>query len=259
MLMGGIRQSIAHVARHPDRLLIHGRRLLLGDAAGLSNRYGPSNRNADIAWVADVTRLTQTAVATTFDEVDDPWFCSDLARRYREVRPEWAETFDLGRFRCVYALVRLLAPERVVETGVHDGLSSTLILKALAANRRGRLVSIDRPSSDLPVGVAGPGWLIPQELRDRWTLRLGDAVRLLPQVAAQNAPIDLFLHDSDHSVSHRRFEFSTVKTFLAPAGIMLCDDDAPADGLLRHLAASWRMRYVQPAGDEVGLGALSTF
>ena len=257
MATGGIRASLAHVARHPDRIWLHGRRLLTGDVVGLGNRYSTSDRSADVRWTAEFTRMPEPTVLRMFDELDaETEFSDDLRGRYAAARPEWAESFDFGRFRSLYALVRLLAPETVVETGVHDGLSSSLILKALSANGSGHLVSVDRVSPDLPPTQSGPGWLVPDHLRDRWSLELGDAVRLLPRIAAERAPVDLFLHDSDHSVAHRRFEFTTIKQSMAPEGMILSDDDEPSDGLLRGLAESWDMAYFPPPGGVLGIGGV---
>lgn len=48
----------------------------------------------------------------------------------------------------VYAIVRVLKPEIVVETGVASGLSSAYILQALEENRKGKLYSIDLPARE---------------------------------------------------------------------------------------------------------------
>src|SRR6185295_2535073 len=45
--------------------------------------------------------------------------------------------------RFLYLTVRLMQPGLVVETGVFDGVSSALILRALEDNCYGRLISID--------------------------------------------------------------------------------------------------------------------
>jgi len=153
----------------------------------------------------------------------------------------------------------------VVETGVHDGLSSALILRALARNERGELVSVDLPSIDLPTGA--PGWLVPESLRSGWSLRLGDARRLLPEVAERYARVDVFIHDSDHAREHREFEFRTMKPVLsavdgpvaAPAGLLLSDDDA--DDLLDVLAAEWSasrfgVRCTLPGDDTAHIGGV---
>ncbi|HEV8516271.1 MAG TPA: class I SAM-dependent methyltransferase [Candidatus Limnocylindrales bacterium] len=250
--------AIARALRHPDRTARHVIRLVRGDPLGLSNRYRASSRLAGIELVAQATGRPAAVADALFREAEAEQILGELRLRYRETRPEWADTFDLGRFKILYALVRLLGPGVVVETGVHDGLSTALILRALDRNRHGALTSIDLPSTDLPLGVDGPGWLVAHEYRHRWRLLLGDSRKVLPNAVARLAPIDLFLHDSDHSRSHREFEFRTVRPFMAPSGLIVSDDDEPGDGLLDELASEWELDHLSTArpgstGPHVGL------
>lgn len=117
------------------------------------------------------------------------------------------------------------------------------MLRALDRNGRGLLVSIDLPSTDLPAGVEGPGWLVPDELRTRWRLELGDARKRLRALVAEHAPIGLFLHDFDHSREHQEFEFRTVQPHLAAGGVMISDQDYPFDPLIEELAAEWGLAH----------------
>lgn len=68
----------------------------------------------------------------------------------------------------LYALVRAMKPNRVIEIGVDSGGTSTHILTALERNGHGELYSIDIKAE---VGAA-----VPQQLRDRWTIYVGDAL-----------------------------------------------------------------------------------
>ena len=111
----------------------------------------------------------------------------------------------------LYSLVRELKPDTIIETGVASGVSSYFILKALAENNRGILISIDLPNLSDPKGYVnkdgrrdfvytppdrGVGWLVPQRLKSRWKLVFGNSLDLLPQIEVKP---DLFYHDSDHS------------------------------------------------------------
>src|SRR5690606_25599161 len=117
---------------------------------------------------------------------------------------------------------RALRPRVVVETGVFDGFSTAFILKALRDNRRGELYSIDLParaavpaSTDrmvldtLPSGH-DPGWIIPDELRRRWSLRCGTSAALLCDWLAELGQIDMFFHDSQHTRDNMMWEFDTA-------------------------------------------------
>jgi len=135
-----------------------------------------------------------------------------------------------------YALVRLVQPTLVVETGVCDGFSSRFLLLAMQRNGLGTLHSIDLPNQDVPLGSEGArqtdilpsgrstGWLVPAELRARWHLHLGDAKDLLPKLLPELDQIDIFIHDSLHTYEHMLFEFRTAWPYLCDGGILLSDD-----------------------------------
>ena len=134
----------------------------------------------------------------------------------------------------LYAVIRAAKPAVIVETGVASGMSSAHILRALAANQRGTLHSIDLPNvqhgSVLPQGRA-TGWIVPYSLRGRWRLNIGDSRQLLPEILQALGRIDLFLHDSDHSYENMSFEFEQALPRLEPGGLLLSDDS--------HLHSAW--------------------
>lgn len=175
--------------------------------------------------------------------VDDAQFRNEMEARHREIRGTpfrllgavSAEDHDRC-YRMLYYCARLQRPDAVVETGVFDGISSAFLLKALRDNGRGRLHSIDLParsaapaSTDkmlfdtLPRG-AEPGWIVPEELRSRWTLHLGPSRRLLSPLLGRLGTIDLFFHDSLHTYANMTWEYATAWPALAGGGLLLSDD-----------------------------------
>ncbi|MBI3391839.1 MAG: class I SAM-dependent methyltransferase [Nitrospirae bacterium] len=144
----------------------------------------------------------------------------------------------------IHALVLLARPAVVVETGVAHGSSSVAILSALRKIGSGRLYSIDLPMVEREGTIESPegacdvgreettlvaaydrvGWLIPEALRDRWELHLGDSLRVLPDLLSRLDQVDLFLHDSLHRYAHMRGEFEIVWPRLSDGGILLADD-----------------------------------
>ena len=140
----------------------------------------------------------------------------------------------------IYCMVRHLAPEIVVETGVCNGFSSAFILYALERNEYGHLHSIDYPevlgaehgsaahwegeeNAVVPEGKA-PGWLVPERLRERWTLILGRSQEKLPELLAELGRVDLFFHDSEHSYECMWFEMMEARKYLSPGGTILAHD-----------------------------------
>ena len=140
-----------------------------------------------------------------------------------------------GTQEYLYHLICLLRPNTVVETGVFRGISSAFILSALSRNRRGRLYSIDLPgasyempdggrdTSNLPPGEK-TGFVVPESLRERWTLVLGDSKSELVPLLSKLGEIDMFLHDSEHTYECMMWEYSSAWPFIRPGGVLASDD-----------------------------------
>lgn len=128
----------------------------------------------------------------------------------------------------VYLTVRLARPEVVVETGTFGGLLSSFILRALDDNGVGRLVSLDLPAYQpieraidisLPAGH-GPGFLIPDDLRGRLELVLGDTRETLPPTLDALGSIDLYVYDSLQTYRHMMFEYTSALRAIRPGGLI---------------------------------------
>ena len=156
----------------------------------------------------------------------------------------------------VYAALRTLQPEVAVETGVANGFSTAFALLALQANGSGHLHSIDLPRevgrdyepgtfyegegrAGIPAGSES-GWLIPPELKERWTLILGRSQAALPTLLDRLGSIDSFMHDSEHSFECMWFEFTTAWAALRPGGILFSDDVNSTEAFPRFAAQEAR-------------------
>jgi len=140
-------------------------------------------------------------------------------------------------FTLLYALCRFLKPHTVVEAGVGLGVSSLFILRALQDNGFGELYSIDYPGSayrsDAGITINenayishndAPGCLIPDDLRDNWTLVLGKSRDQLPKLCERLTVIDLFFHDSEHTYQNMLWEYETVWPYIRNKGILASHD-----------------------------------
>jgi predicted O-methyltransferase YrrM len=162
----------------------------------------------------------------------------------------------------LYAVLRHVRPQVAVETGVANGFSTAFSLLALHANAEGALHSIDLPRevgreyetstfyegegrAGIPPG-SEPGWLIPPELKERWTLVLGRTQDELPPLLERLGRLDSFMHDSEHSVDCMWFEFNAAWPRLRPGGVLL-SDDVNANDAFRRFAAQERRKAVHLA------------
>jgi predicted O-methyltransferase YrrM len=132
--------------------------------------------------------------------------------------------------KLLYLSVRATHPGLVVETGPFNGASSTFLLHALEADGGdGRLLSFDLPDARDALGVpipAGrePAWLVPDDLRPRFELVLGDTRQTLRRRLARERAVDVFFHDSLHTTRHMLFEFRVAWRRLRPGGVLVSDD-----------------------------------
>lgn len=183
-------------------------------------------------------RTTKQRVKELFDELEREKTFSDSVYESLKVRPPGSGRLEMTReAELLYVLIRIMKPEIVVETGVGAGKSSVFILKALEKNGKGALYSID-----LPDEVSSSGWVVPEDLRSRWDLRFGAARDILSPLLHEIGPIDVFLHDSDHSYENVMFEFRAAWPFLKRNGLFLAHDVGRNDALFdfcREVRAPW--------------------
>src|SRR5215204_5782227 len=156
----------------------------------------------------------------------------------------------------LYAVLRKVRPRVAVETGVANGFSTAFSLLALQANGDGHLHSVDLPRevgrdyepgtfhegegrAGIPPG-SEPGWLIPRELKERWTLILGRTQEELPPLLERLGTIDSFMHDSEHSFECMWFEFNVAWPALRTGGVLLSDDVNSTEAFPRFAAEQSR-------------------
>jgi predicted O-methyltransferase YrrM len=152
-----------------------------------------------------------------------------LWRCYTPIREKLLPTVenpDFGRSEEeLYVLIRVIRPRIVVETGVAAGVSSWIILESLTEQGFGSLYSIDIGDESWPsLRGRGIGWIVPDSLRSRWKLIIGDGPQELSKLLPSLGPIDLFFHDSDHSYTNTKNELSVVWPYLREGGVALVDD-----------------------------------
>jgi len=149
----------------------------------------------------------------------------------RKQRPQF------GRRLGWYAIARAVKPRVIVETGIHDGLGSVLLLRALEWNaadgHEGRLISFDiNPRS---------GWLVSEPLSSRWRAvykATSDAL----ENELQDVEVGMIIHDSDHTYECEHFELAMAVAHAAPT-IALVSDNAHATTALPDLASSLGIDY----------------
>ena len=123
-----------------------------------------------------------------------------------------------------YAFVRLLKPKLVVETGVHHGVGSCVITKALMINAtegfKGKYIGTDIDPS--------AGKLLSDKYLKYGRIIYGDSIKSLQTI---NNKIDIFINDSDHSADYEYNEYQAIKDKLSNNSLVLGDNSHVTDKL----------------------------
>ena len=117
-----------------------------------------------------------------------------------------------------YAVCRHTKPATVLETGVANGHSSFFFLQAMKKNGKGSLHSVDIADN--------VGKILTDDERHDWTLHVLEAPqrRSFRKVMDSISPIDIFVHDSDHTYGWQMFEYKTARQAMSQKGVLLSDD-----------------------------------
>lgn len=191
----------------------------------LSYMFGPdldmfsfdlANEDELADWIADLLGAERGHIAELIIESrSHPWLV-DLP--------------PLGRRVGWYVLTRLVRPERVIETGIHDGIGSRVLLAALDRNGAGELVSFDV--------WEGAGSRVGKH--PRWDRRITGTQDGLPPAFAE-APVQIFLHDSLHTYAHERMELDIASGAMT-SGLLLSDNSHDTTALA-DVARELRLPY----------------
>jgi len=89
---------------------------------------------------------------------------------------------------------------------VASGVFSAYLLLALERNQKGTLHSVEVGDPSYRPARRVPGSIVPDWLRSRWQLHIGDALTVFPDLFQELGEVDMFVHDSLHTYEHRKVE-----------------------------------------------------
>ena len=117
----------------------------------------------------------------------------------------------------LYALILLNGFKTVVETGVANGVTTRVIMRALERTN-GTLHSFDILESSRNVYNGKGNWKF-HKLEPNRKIQ-----NQLEKEANLIGPCDIWLHDSNHGQTWQSFEYSLAWNLLIPGGVLLSDD-----------------------------------
>lgn len=182
------------------------------------SNYTYENRNPGEmhAAVAAACGVTAGEVAALDAELDADEEFTVMLRERLLSRADRNDEPLFGYRRISYLLVRLRRPRRVVECGTHDGLGSSVILRALQRNAADGGEDGVLRSCDLSPGA---GWLVDPSLRQGFEQLPGDAVELLPQLL--EGGVDLFVEDFGYAFPHKARFLEAAADASGPGGLAI--------------------------------------
>jgi hypothetical protein len=129
----------------------------------------------------------------------------------------FGQNFDceVGLASFLYAFVISAKPEVIVETGVANGITTNIILKALEETG-GTLHSFDVDPRTKNVYQGKGNW--------NFHLLEGDFERDLEDQVSRIGKVDLWIHDSNHGYQWQAFEYNLAIAVLNPDGLIVSDD-----------------------------------
>jgi predicted O-methyltransferase YrrM len=189
-------------------------------------------------FIANATGVTHETVGQYIRELEEDEALRDhirsttaasRERRFADRRARY------GRRLGWYALVRILKPRVVVETGVDKGLGACVLTAALIRNEAdgspGRYYGTDiQPRS---------GFLLGGRYRELAKVIVGDSITSL---SSFNKTIDLFISDSDHTPGYEEREYEVVSPRLS-TGAFVVSDTAERTQALADFAVSTGRRF----------------
>ncbi|WP_344868464.1 class I SAM-dependent methyltransferase [Amycolatopsis ultiminotia] len=140
------------------------------------------------------------------DHADALRAAREAQRAHRRAHPAMKTQLDDVEAEISYLLLRYFRPAKVVEIGALHGWSTSWILRALADNGTGALVTVDL--------VDHATATVPASLSDgRWEFRGGDAKTLTGDWLSD---VDYLFVDADHGARFARWYLADVFPGLAP-------------------------------------------
>lgn len=200
----------------------------------MHNYYYPLNslnRDYLVNFISKIANVDTLVIENYFSELENDLELQSEILEVWKIDEKMVDSIPAyGRRVAWYALVRVLKPARVLETGVHQGIGSKVICKALRLNSvegfDGRYFGTD---IDLSAGS-----LMSNLDKTVGTILYGDSIN---SINSLNDSIDLFISDSDHSFDYEMREYHAVKSKMRSSGIYISDNAHISNKLLEFANA----------------------
>jgi predicted O-methyltransferase YrrM len=180
----------------------------------------PLNRQYLVSFIAIVSGHAEADIERYVREVEEDTI---LRAQLRQLTRQSQDRHNCdiepryGRRSGWYALLRATRPRVVVETGVDRGLGTVVMAAAMKRNADEGFPGLVYATDIIPEC----GHLLAEPYKSYCRIVLGDSVETLKKFSA---PVDIFLHDSDHRPEYEWAEFLAVEPKLHRDSIVMSDN-----------------------------------
>ncbi len=194
----------------------------------------PAHRRKATSW-CEQNAISTDAAFDWLGQANRPYFRQLVSDEWSEAKAKAAscpvEMGGEGHLDLLHACCESVNAKSVVETGVAYGWSSYALLRSLC-NRNGHLISTDMPyvQQNLEAYV---GIVVPNSLRNHWTLIRQADRQGLPKALARMPIVDMCHYDSDKSYAGREWAYPLLWQSLRTGGLFVSDDIQDNEGF-RH-------------------------
>ena len=175
-------------------------------------------------FVSSTFKVPLREVLGFFDELDKDYeFKKELQNNLKKSRVKGvtSSNFTFGRRYAWYAIVRIVQPAVVIETGTDKGLGSAILSQALRKNGSGKLYTVD---TNLESGaLISSGYF-----QSNTHVIHGYSSQFLQTFREK---IDFFIHDSDHSYENESLEYELISGKLSDKGLVASDNSGLSNAL----------------------------
>lgn len=201
-------------------------------------RLSESSETELAQFVSVVTRVSLERVRDLFNELKTDELAQLLVREFLDRNRGMMDSeLEFGRRLGWYAMIRILRPAKVLETGVHNGLGGLAILCALRRNsQEGTPGSYIGTDFNQKAGEIFRG----SSLEELGTVVFGDSIESIGTVSEE---LDFVITDSNHSDGYESRELLSIEPLLS-AKAWVISDNAHATNVLQRWSVARGRNYL---------------
>jgi len=207
------------------------------ETTNFTYRLNQNNYKYLINFIASITNTDYYLVKNYFDEIEnDKKFFKSLSDIIQNSKFNYKTDLEIRLCRRVswYALIRILKPKVVTESGIDKGLGSSICSYALSKNSEegfpGKYYGIDvNPDA---------GFMLYSELKKYSEILIGDSISILKTF---NRKIDIHICDSHQSKNYELQEYEVIFNKMNGNSIIISDNAHGNDALLQFALKNNKM------------------